>query len=77
MIVGKNELLITFENKYGKDGLGIHSYTNSQNKQFIYTECEPYHFNCIAPVFDQPDLKGEMYFNINAPNDWIVVANSS
>ena len=73
---GPNKLLIHFENNYYTDGNGIHTFTDVDNKQYLYIQTEPYYANRVYPVFDQPDLKGTMVFKIEAPKDWVIVSNT-
>ncbi len=67
---------IKFWNEYAKDGNGLHSSTNVNNRQFIYCQNEPYHFNKVLPILDQPDIKGQVQFTISAPKEWNVVSNT-
>ena len=73
---GKNSLSIRFNNEYNTDGNGLHTFTDTDNKQYLYTQSEPYYFNLVMPVFDQPDLKGRVSFSIMHPKDWLVISNS-
>ena len=73
----KNSLLIKFDNDYYTDGNGIHTNTDSDGKQYLYVQTEPYYANRIYPIFDQPDLKAYMNFKITAPSDWVIVSNTS
>lgn len=43
----------------------------------IYTQGEPHWINRVFPVFDQPDLKATIKFNITAPSDWTVISTQS
>ncbi len=74
---GKNEVRIKFSNKYNTDGNGLHTLTDTDGAQYIYTQSEPYWANRVYPIFDQPDLKARMNFHILAPNDWTLSANTT
>lgn len=74
--VGTNIARITFSNVYYHDGNGIHSFIDTDGKQYTYCQSEPFWTNKIYPVFDQPDLKGYMTFLIQAPSDWEIVSNT-
>jgi aminopeptidase N len=65
---------IYFENDYYNDGNGIHSYTESDGKQYLYTQNEPAWANRIFPLFDQPDLKAPYSLTVTAPSDWTVIS---
>lgn len=75
--VGPNSLLIKFKNNYYRDGNGIHTFTDTDGKQYLYLQTEPYYANRVYPVFDQPDLKGCMQFKITTSSDWVVNSNTS
>ena len=72
----ENTISFTINNDYAKDGNGLHSYTDTDGKQYMYCQSEPYWINKVYPVFDQPDLKGYMNFVIRTPKDWKVVSNT-
>jgi len=76
LVKGENLLEIDFSNDYYNDGNGLHSYVDTDGKQYLYSTCEPYHCNKMLPCFDQPDLKATWSFRAAAPHDWIVVSNA-
>lgn len=73
----QNQLVIEFQNQYFNDGNGLHSFIDTDGRQYIYTQSEPYWTNRIFPVFDQPDIKGCLSLQTLFPDDWTVIANSS
>lgn len=73
---GQNTLVILFKNDYSTDGTGLHTFTDLDQKQYVYTQSEPYYFNKVVPVFDQPDLKGYFRFCVMHPNDWLAISNN-
>lgn len=73
----ENVVEVVFSNSYNHDGKGIHSYIDTDGKQYTYCHGEPYWINRVYPVFDQPDLKGYMNFIIEAPSEWKVIANTN
>lgn len=73
---GLNQLSIEFKNEYYNDGNGLHSFTDTDGHQYIYTQSEPFWTNRIFPIFDQPDIKGNLTLHAVAPADWTVIANS-
>jgi len=73
--VGRNIVTFKFKNDYANDGCGLHSFVDTDHKQYIYSDCEPYHCNKIFPVFDQPDLKASLALTLAVPKDWIAIAN--
>jgi len=76
-VLGKNEIRIHYSSVYANDGLGLHSFTDTDGKQYIYSQCEAYAANKIFPCFDQPDLKATLSLVMSVPNDWVAVANQS
>ena len=75
--IGKNSVLVHFINEYNNDGNGLHSFVDTDQKQYIYIQSEPFWLNRVVPVFDQPDLKGTCKFHMLHPNDWVVVSHRS
>lgn len=72
--IGANQVTVHFENSYSNDGNGLHSFTDTDGKQYIYTQTEPFNANRIFPVFDQPDLKGKLVFKAVCQEEWTVIA---
>ena len=71
----QNKILMKFTNRYYSDGDGIHSYTDNENKQYLYTQTEPYEASRILPLFDQPDLKARYEIFAAAPADWKIITS--
>ena len=58
-----NTVKIFFLNKYRKDGVGLHSFTDKVDaEQYIYTQFEADFCHYVFPCFDQPDLKATWRF---------------
>lgn len=72
-----NTILIKFHNRYYRDGEGIHTYIDTDGKQYIYTETEPFLEQRVMPCFDQPDLKGTFKRYVSCPQDWVVVTTEA
>ena len=65
-----------FLNKYRKDGVGLHSFTDAVDKeQYLYTQFEADFCHYVFPNFDQPDLKAEWTLKAVVSDDWTVIAN--
>ena len=71
-----NTVTVVFQNKYFKDGNGLHSFTDTDGKQYLYTQSEPFWGNRVWPIFDQPDLKGNLTIHAAAPSDWQIVTST-
>lgn len=52
--------MINYENNYDSDGSGCVSFIDVDQKQYLYTQFEPFMANRVFPLFDQPDLKAKM-----------------
>jgi aminopeptidase N len=72
---GANEVRVRYSNLYANDGLGLHSFVDTDGKQYIYSQCEAYAANKVLPCFDQPDLKATLTLTMAVPNDWVAVSN--
>lgn len=57
-------------NKYDNDGTGLVSFIDVDEKQYLYTQFEPYHANQVVACFDQPDLKAKMELVVVCPKYW-------
>lgn len=74
---GENTVKIHFSNIYNTDGNGLHSSLDAKGGQFMYIQSEPYWINRVFPIFDQPDLKGNLTFHFLAPSEWTIVSNTN
>ena len=72
---GENEISIEYANVYSKDGMGLHSFLDTDGKQYLYSQGELYEIHKIFPCFDQPDLKATLTLTMEVPQDWIAVSN--
>ncbi|CAK77944.1 unnamed protein product (macronuclear) [Paramecium tetraurelia] len=72
---GQTEIRINFENEYSTTGYGLHSFIDSDEQQYLYSQCEPHHFSKMFPCFDQPDLKGTLKLIAQAPKEWKIISN--
>lgn len=70
-----NIVIFYFENRYFTDGNGLHTYTDVDGKQYVYTQAEPYWINRVLPVADQPDIKGRFTLSAIIPEDWLLVTS--
>jgi aminopeptidase N len=44
--------------------------------EYIYTLFVPMDASMAFPCFDQPDIKGQFYLRVLAPEEWVVISNS-
>ena len=73
--LGENMVTIFFENVYTNDGNGYHSFVDTDDKRYCYTNFEPDHCRKWFPCFDQPDLKGTLELSVITPKSWKVISN--
>lgn len=72
----QNKVSVLFNGKYNHSGVGLHHYIDpSDQKEYLYTQFEPYDCNRLFPCFDQPDLKAVLELTVVAPEEWIVLSN--
>jgi len=71
-----NRLEVEYENAYDTGGDGVFRFIDPEdNGEYVYTNFEPYESHRMAPLFDQPDIKGRLSLRVLAPADWTVLAN--
>jgi len=68
--VGNNIVGVHYSSAYNNDGSGCVSFVDVDDKQYIYTQFEPYYANRVFPCFDQPDLKAKMNLSVISPSEW-------
>ena len=74
----ENTITILFKGEYNHSGVGLHHYTDpTDQKEYLYTQFEPYDCNRLFPCFDQPDLKAVLDLTVIAPDEWIVLSNEN
>lgn len=72
--LGKNEVIIEYQQNFSKNGRGIYKFTDPlDNKEYIWTKLEPFEANQVFPCFDQPDLKAHIAVQVIADGDSQVV----
>lgn len=71
-----NTVTVKFHNQYFNDGNGIHSFTDTDGKQYLYTQSEPFFGNRVMPIFDQPDLKANITYHVASPIEWEVITST-
>ncbi len=74
---GEHELVVRATMRFRNDGEGLHrSVDPADGRHYVYgmsfMDAAPSVFAC----FDQPDLKAPYTLHVEAPSDWVVVANA-
>ena len=73
-----NHLEVEYENLYDTGGDGVFRFIDPEDQgEYVYTNFEPYESHRMAPLFDQPDIKGRLALRILAPADWTALANGA
>lgn len=63
---------------YSHSGEGLHRYIDPEDgRVYLYTQFEPQDAHRAWPCFDQPDLKAEWSFIVDAPKQWVVASNGA
>jgi aminopeptidase N len=74
---GNNELNILFSGNYNNNGIGLHHHIDPiDNKEYLYTQFQPYDCQRLFPCFDQPDIKAILKLKVLSPKDWKVLSNT-
>jgi aminopeptidase N len=77
-LAAHNRLEIVANCNYDQTGVGLHRKQDpSDGKVYCYTHFEPFDAHRVFPAFDQPDLKAEFTFEVNAPPQWTVISNEN
>jgi aminopeptidase N len=71
----ENLVRIRFENNYSNDGLGLHSNTDVDGAQYLWSQGEMAWANRVFPCFDQPDIKAPMKLTVKTHYDWVAISN--
>lgn len=73
----ENTVEITYENQYDRTGDGFHQFLDPEDdKEYLYTNFEPFEAHRLFPCFDQPDIKARYRLSVRVPAEWEVIANS-
>ncbi len=76
-IQAENELRVRADCSYSRTGTGLHRLTDPVDKRvYAYTQFEPFDAHRVFPCFDQPDLKATFTFDVDVPEESIVVSNT-
>ncbi len=71
-----NELVVRADGAYMRTGEGLHRFVDPvDDAVYLYTQFETFDAHRMYACFDQPDLKAEFRFTVQAPRDWVVVSN--
>lgn len=70
------EIVVTYTGDYSKSGEGLCYFIDPvDDKEYLYTNLEPYGAHLVVPCFDQPDIKATFSMTVDAPKTWVVIGN--
>lgn len=71
------EILVSYTGAYSGTGEGFCYFVDpADQKEYLYTNSEPYGAHKVIPCFDQPDLKAPFTMTVEAPDDWVLIGNT-
>ncbi|PCJ18890.1 MAG: aminopeptidase N [Candidatus Cloacimonadota bacterium] len=74
---GLNSIYIEFKSPFDRNGVGFHRYLDPvDNKEYHFSDLEPFECHKIFPCFDQPDLKAIFYLKVEVPKSFVVISNT-
>lgn len=63
---------------YSRSGEGLHRFHDPvDDRTYLYTQYEPADSRRVMACFEQPDMKAEYTFVVDAPSGWEVLSNQS
>jgi aminopeptidase N len=72
-----NELRIKATCEYSRTGTGLHRFVDPVDKRaYAYTQFEPFDAHRVIACFDQPDIKGTFAYDVEVPEEWVVISNT-
>jgi aminopeptidase N len=72
-----NTLVVRGVCEYSRTGTGLHRTVDPVDKQsYTYTQFEPFDAHRVFACFDQPDIKGTFAFDVEVPEEWVVISNN-
>jgi aminopeptidase N len=73
----QNVLRVRGTCEYSRTGTGLHRFTDPVDKRaYAYTQFEPFDAHRVIACFDQPDLKGTFAYEVEVPDEWVVISNN-
>ncbi len=76
VLKASTRIVIHYVNDFSLTPSGLYrSVDSADQKEYLYTDFEPYKAHQFFPCFDQPDLKASFSVHVNAPAGWKVISN--
>ncbi|MEX0874399.1 MAG: aminopeptidase N [Actinomycetota bacterium] len=75
-LAATNGLRIKATCEYARTGTGLHRFVDPVDKRvYAYTQFEPFDAHRVIACFDQPDIKGTFAYDVEVPEEWVVISN--
>jgi aminopeptidase N len=75
-LAATNTLQVVASCVYSRTGEGLHRFVDPVDKEvYLYSQFETFDAHRMYACFDQPDLKAEFRFIVDAPEGWLVLSN--
>lgn len=75
--IGDNSITITFFSLFDRNGVGFHRYLDPvDQKEYYFSDLEPFECHKIFPCFDQPDLKAIFHLSVHVPKSFVAISNT-
>jgi aminopeptidase N len=76
-LAAQNEVTVVADAAYMRTGEGLHRFVDPVDDEvYLYSQFEVADARRVYACFEQPDLKAEVTFLVDAPSTWEVVSNS-
>ncbi|MDF2561470.1 MAG: aminopeptidase [Microbacterium sp.] len=77
-LAASNVVRIEAVGAYSRSGEGLHRFHDpADDETYLYTQYEPADSRRVMACFEQPDLKAEYTFVVDAPSGWEVLSNQT
>lgn len=77
-LAASNVVRVAAVGAYSRSGEGLHRFHDpADDRTYLYTQYEPADSRRVMACFEQPDMKAEYTFVVDAPSGWEVLSNQS
>ena len=77
-LAASNVVRVEAVGAYSRSGEGLHRFHDpADERTYLYTQYEPADSRRVMACFEQPDMKAEYTFVVDAPSGWQVLSNQS
>lgn len=77
-LAASNVVRVEAVGAYSRSGEGLHRFHDPvDDETYLYTQYEPADSRRVMACFEQPDMKAEYTFVVDAPSGWEVLSNQS